>query len=311
MWAGPRHYYSLVDVRILLAFAATWLLWGSTYLFLAVAVRELPPFLLSGTRNFTAGVLLFGWYRLRGAAAPTALQWRNAVIVGVLLLGVGNGAVTWSGKREPSGVVALVVSLVPLWLLVFGWIGHKGVKPAALEVIGVLLGLAGVAMLVRPHTDAAGTITAGVSLLGLSVLLMSTLSWSGGSLFARQLPPMPEPMLGSGMEMMAGGTALLLLSLLTGDWTALDASTLTWKGIGSLLYLIVFGSIVGFTAYKYLLARVPPALVGTYAFVNPVVAVALGWAVLGEPLTWPIVLAMVTIVSAVAMISLRPYLSRR
>ncbi|MFN0100340.1 MAG: EamA family transporter [Gemmatimonadaceae bacterium] len=300
-----------MDVRILLAFAATWLVWGSTYLFLALVVRELPPFLVSGTRNLTAGVLMFGWLRLRGAAAPTALQWRNAVIVGVLLLGVGNGAVTWSAQREPSGVVALVVSLVPLWLLVFGWLGKKGVKPATLEVVGVLLGVVGIAMLAMPHTDAAGTATTGVSLLGLSVLLMSTLSWSGGSLFARQLPPMPEPMLGSGMEMMAGGTALLLLSMLTNEWASVDVARITWKGIGSLLYLIAFGSIMGFTAYKYLLARVRPALVGTYAFVNPVVAVALGWAVLGEALTWPVAIAMVTIVTAVAMISLRPYLSRR
>lgn len=311
MWAGTPHYYSGVDARILLAFAATWLIWGSTYLFIALAVHELPPFLVSGSRNFTAGLLLFGWLRLRGAAAPTALQWRNAIIVGVMLLGAGNGAVTWSEKSEPSGVVALLVSLVPLWLLVFGWIGKKGVKPAALEVVGVLLGLVGIAMLVMPHTDAAGTTTAGVSLLGLSVLLMSTLSWSGGSLFARQLPPMPEPMLGSGMEMMAGGAALLLLSLLTNEWASVDAAKITWKGIGSLIYLIVFGSIIGFTAYKYLLARVRPALVGTYAFVNPVVAVALGWAFLGEALTWPVLIAMVTIVSAVAMISLRPYFSRR
>ncbi len=311
MAAGTPHYYSHVDPRIVLAFAATWLIWGSTYLFIALAVHELPPFLVAGTRNLIAGLLLFGWLRVKGAAAPTRTQWRNAVIVGVLLLGCGNGAVTWSERSEPSGVVALLVSLVPLWLIVFGWMGAKGVRPAALEVAGVVLGLVGVVLLVAPHTDAAGTTTSGVSLLGLGVLLLSTLSWSGGSLYARQLAPMPQPMVGTGMEMMAGGAALLAVSALSGEWQTVDVARITWTGIGSIVYLIVAGSIVGFTAYKWLLTRVRPALVGTYAFVNPVVAVALGWLFLNEALSAQLIVAMLTIVSAVAMISLRPYLSRR
>lgn len=296
-----------MSLRIILAFAATWLIWGSTYLAIAFAVAELPPFLVSGLRNLTAGVLLYAWMRLRGAARPTLAQWRTALIVGVLLLGVGNGAVTWSERGEPSGAVSLVVSLVPLWLLVFGWAGRRGVRPAALEVVGVTIGLAGVLLLVVPSGGQGGS----VSPFGLLVLLASTLAWSGGSLYARTLPPLPVPLVGTGMEMLCGGGALLLLSGLTGEWGRVDFGAITLRGALSLAYLIVFGSIIGFSAYKWLLTRVRPALVGTYAFVNPVVAVLLGWTFAGEALTGRLVIAMLLIVSAVAMISLRPYLSRR
>ena len=296
-----------MSLRIILAFAATWLIWGSTYLAIAFAVAELPPFLVSGLRNVTAGVLLYAWMRLRGAARPTLAQWRTALIVGVLLLGVGNGAVTWSERGEPSGAVSLVVSLVPLWLLVFGWAGRRGVRPAELEVVGVTIGLAGVLLLVVPSGGQGGS----VSPFGLLVLLASTLAWSGGSLYARTLPPLPVPLVGTGMEMLCGGGALLLLSGLTGEWGRVDFGAITLRGALSLAYLIVFGSIIGFSAYKWLLTRVRPALVGTYAFVNPVVAVLLGWTFAGEALTGRLVIAMLLIVSAVAMISLRPYLSRR
>ena len=296
-----------MSLRIILAFAATWLIWGSTYLAIAFAVAELPPFLVSGLRNLTAGVLLYAWMRLRGAARPTLAQWRTALIVGVLLLGVGNGAVTWSERGEPSGAVSLVVSLVPLWLLVFGWAGRRGVRPAELEVVGVTIGLAGVLLLVVPSGGQGGS----VSPFGLLVLLASTLAWSGGSLYARTLPPLPVPLVGTGMEMLCGGGALLLLSGLTGEWGRVDFGAITLRGALSLAYLIVFGSIIGFSAYKWLLTRVRPALVGTYAFVNPVVAVLLGWTFAGEALTGRLVIAMLLIVSAVAMISLRPYLSRR
>lgn len=292
---------------VLLAFAATWLIWGSTYLGIAFAVAELPPFIVAGVRNLVAGLLLYAWLRWRGAERPTAAHWRRSLIIGLLLLGVGNGAVTWSEQAEPSGVVALVVSLVPLWLMVFGWIGREGVRPAVLEVLGIALGLAGVLLLVAPWGERGGAL----SLVGLLVLLASTLAWSGGSLYSRQLPPLPRPLLGSGMDMICGGAALLLVGLLTGEWQRAEFGAMTLRGALSMLYLIGFGSIIGFSAYKWLLTQVRPALAGTYAFVNPVVAVLLGWLFAGETLSPRLFLAMLMIVSAVAMITLRPYLSRR
>jgi drug/metabolite transporter (DMT)-like permease len=286
--------------------SATWFIWGSTYLGVAIAVRDLPPFLTSGLRNVLAGTMMYGFLRLRGAKRPTGAQWRTAFIVGVCLLALGNGAVTWAAQREPSGVIALVVSLVPLWLMVFGWIGARGVRPAGVEIVGIALGLLGIALLVIPH-EGGGNMSA----LGLIVLLISTLAWAGGSIYARTLAPLPVPLLGTGMEMLTGGSLMLLVSGLSGEWGRVTSASFTTSAVLALAGLVLFGSVLGFSAYKWLLANVRPALAGTYAFVNPVVAMLLGWAFAGEALTGRLVLAMTLIVGAVAMISLRPYLSER
>ena len=295
-----------MSLRIILAIAATWFIWGSTYLGVVIAVRDLPPFLTSGLRNLLAGTLIYGYLRLRGAQRPSREQWRTALIVGVSLLALGNGAVTWAAQREPSGVIALVVSLVPLWLMVFGWMGARGVRPAGIEVAGIALGLSGIALLVVPHEGGGN-----VSGLGLVVLLLSTLAWAGGSMYARTLAPLPVPLLGTGMEMLLGGGTMMLVSGLTGEWGRVTAASFTTSAVLSLAGLVLFGSVLGFSAYKWLLANVRPALAGTYAFVNPVVAMLLGWTFAGEALTGRLVLAMALIVGAVATISLRPYLSKR
>lgn len=300
-------YLPAVQLRIVLAFAATWLIWGSTYLAVAFVVRDIPPFLVAGIRNVAAGVALYAWMRTHGASRPTGRQWADAVIVGVLLLGLGNGAVTWAAGREPSGVVALMVSLVPLWMMVFGWVGRRGVRPSLIEVAGVAIGLGGIALLVLTDSSAGGS----VSLLGATVLIGSTIAWSVGSMYSRQLQPMAVPLLGTGMEMLSGGLALLMVSAASGEWGRTDFSDLSTRGAVSLAYLIIFGSIVGFSAYKWLLGRVRPALAGTYAFVNPLVAVLLGTLFAGEAFTPRLAVAMLLIVGAVAMISLRPYFSRR
>lgn len=295
-----------MSLRTILAIAATWFIWGSTYLGVVIAVRDLPPFLTSGLRNLLAGTLIYGYLRLRGAQRPSREQWRTALIVGVSLLALGNGAVTWAAQREPSGVIALVVSLVPLWLMVFGWMGARGVRPAGIEVAGIALGLSGIALLVVPHEGGGN-----VSGLGLVVLLLSTLAWAGGSMYARTLAPLPVPLLGTGMEMLLGGGTMMLVSGLTGEWGRVTAASFTTSAVLSLAGLVLFGSVLGFSAYKWLLANVRPALAGTYAFVNPVVAMLLGWTFAGEALTGRLVLAMALIVGAVATISLRPYLSKR
>ncbi len=296
-----------MQLRIILAFAATWLVWGSTYLAIAFAVRDIPPLMVAATRNIVAGVLLYAWTRSRGAAFPARRQWRETALVGLLLLGLGNGAVTWAAQSEPTGVIALIVALVPVWLLVFGWLGHRGVRPSLVEVLGVLLGLSGIALLVSTDAAAGGSVT----FVGFVVLLLSTLAWSAGSLYARQLESHPVPLLGTGMEMMIGGLALLIASGVSGEFSQFSLQDVTLRSALSLLYLISFGSVIGFSAYKWLLGKVRPALAGTYAFVNPVVAVLLGWAFAGEAITARLAMAMGLIVSAVAIISLRPYFRRQ
>jgi drug/metabolite transporter (DMT)-like permease len=295
-----------VRLRILIAFAAIYLIWGSTYLAIAFAVAELPPFLMAAARNIAAGGILYIWLRSRGAPRPDWDRWRESILVGVVLLAIANGAVSWSGRREPSGVIALVVSLVPLWLLVLEGIARRGARPSYVDLAGVVLGLVGILLLVAPWGGEVGAVTA----LGLVVLLISTFAWAYGSLYSRSLPARPAPFLGTAMEMIAGGSALLILSGLSGEWSVVDLSRVTPRGAIAFAYLVIFGSIVGFSAYKWLLTKVRPALVGTYAFVNPVVAVALGAMFAGEALSPRIIGAMLLIVAAVAMISLRPYLRR-
>ena len=288
--------------RFLLAFAAVYLIWGSTYLAIRFAIETVPPFLVGGFRFVIAGALMYAFLRMRGVARPTGLQWRSAWIIGPLLLTGGNGGIVWSEQYVPSGVVALMVACVPLWMLLLAWLRGGG-RPTVREWLGVAMGLAGVSLLVQfGATQDSGS----VSPLGALVMLCSTLSWSIGSLIARDAPLPDSPLLASAMEMLAGGAVMLIIAGVRGEFTLLAASTVSMRSALSILYLAGFGSIVAFSAYKWLLSRVAPAVVGTYAFVNPVVAVGLGWMFASEALTRRTLLAMVVIVGAVVMISLKP-----
>ncbi|MEK6612713.1 MAG: drug/metabolite exporter YedA [Gemmatimonadota bacterium] len=296
------HAAAPARAKLLLAFAAVYLIWGSTYLAIRFAIETVPPFLVGGFRFIIAGSLMYAWLRMRGVARPTGTQWRSAFIIGPLLLTGGNGGIVWSEQFVPSGVVALMVACVPLWMLLLAWL-RGGLPPSAREWLGVAMGLFGVSMLV----SLGGAQSVGsVSPLAALVMLCSTLSWSVGSMFAREAPLPSSPLLGSAMEMLVGGAGMLLIALSRGEFALLAASTVSTRSALSIVYLAGFGSIVAFSAYKWLLSRVAPAVVGTYAFVNPVVAVALGWAFASEPLSARTLLAMVVIVGAVVMISFKP-----
>ena len=296
------HAAAPARAKLLLAFAAVYLIWGSTYLAIRFAIETVPPFLVGGFRFIIAGSLMYAWLRMRGVARPTGTQWRSAFIIGPLLLTGGNGGIVWSEQFVPSGVVALMVACVPLWMLLLAWL-RGGLPPSAREWLGVAMGLFGVSMLV----SLGGAQSVGsVSPLAALVMLCSTLSWSVGSMFAREAPLPSSPLLGTAMEMLAGGAGMLLIALSRGEFTLLAVSSVSMRSALSIVYLAGFGSIVAFSAYKWLLSRVAPAVVGTYAFVNPVVAVALGWAFASEPLSARTLLAMVVIVGAVVMISFKP-----
>lgn len=288
--------------KLFLAFAAVYLIWGSTYLAIRFAIETVPPFLVGGTRFLLAGTLMYAFLRARGASRPTGVQWRSAFIIGPLLITGGNGGVVWSEQTVPSGVVALMVACVPLWMLLLGWLRGGG-RPSFREWLGVAMGLVGVSMLVSlGGVQVAG----GVSPLGALVMLLSTLSWSVGSMFAREAPLPASPLLGTAMEMLTGGACMVLIALMRGEFALFSVGSISWRSGASILYLVVFGSILAFSAYKWLLSRASPAVVGTYAFVNPVVAVALGWAFAAEAITARTLLAMVVIVGAVVMISVKP-----
>ena len=286
-------------LRLLLAFAAVYLVWGSTYLAIRIAIETTPPFLMAAARFLVAGGLLYGWARLRGAPRPTGPEWRAAAIAGVLLLAGGNGGVVWAEQTVPSGLTALIVGAEPLWVVILDWLRPGGRRPALVTGLGLATGFVGVALLVAPQRGGA----ASVNPAGAIVLTVAIISWAVGSIYSRTAPAPASPLLGTGQKMLAGGAALAVLSLVAGEPSRLDLAGVSARSALALAYLIVVGAIVGFTAYLWLLRNTTLAKASTYAYVNPVVAVFLGWLILGEPLTARIMLAAGVIVTGVFLIS--------
>ncbi len=288
-------------LQIAAAFAAIYLIWGSTYLFIRFAVETLPPYTMAGTRFFVSGVILYIFSRLRGATPPLRIHWRSTAIVGALLLFGGNGSVSVAEQLVPSGLAALLVSMVPLWMVLLDWLRRGGVRPSRGVVIGLALGFIGLILLVRPGQSADQN---QINLVGVAILIFATISWATGSIYSRHAPMPSSPLLTTGMEMLCGGALLFFASVVTGEWTRINLAAVSARSLFSLGYLILFGSFLAFTAYVYLLKVSTPARVSTYAFVNPVVAVFLGWALGGEPLSLTTVFAAAIIVAGVAVITL-------
>jgi drug/metabolite transporter (DMT)-like permease len=289
-------------MKIIFAFASVYLIWGSTYLAIRFAVETMPPFLMAGLRFVIAGAAMYLWLRLRGEARPTNLvHWRSAAIVGGLLLLGGNGGVVWAEQTVPSGLTALLIATVPMWMVLIDWVRPKGVRPTRSVVAGLILGFFGLIILIGPQDLAHGQ----VSLIGALVLVSASLLWAIGSIYSRHAPLPASPLLGTAMEMLAGGILLLVAGVLTGEWARWDWEHISFNSWVSFIYLILFGSLIGFTAYIWLLRVTTPARAGTYAFVNPVVAVFLGWALASEPITLQTLLAAAIIITGVAVIITR------
>ena len=286
--------------RLVLAFAATYLIWGSTYLAIRYAIDTLPPFLMAGARFLVAGTLLFAWARLRGAERPSARHWRSTAIVGGFLLLGGNAGVVWAEQRVASGLAALLVATVPLWMVVLDKLRPGGRNPTGRVLLGVALGLSGVALLVGPGEFAGAK---GIDPAGAIALILASLAWAMGSIYAKGAALPRSPLLATGMEMLCGGALLLVAGSVAGEWARLDLAQVTPRSWLALVYLVTFGSLIGFTAYIHVLGRVSPAMATTYAFVNPVVAVFLGWAFAGEPVSARTLLAAAVIVAAVVVIT--------
>jgi drug/metabolite transporter (DMT)-like permease len=282
------------------AFISVYIIWGSTYLAIKFAIDTVPPFLMAGARFLAAGLILYAFARARGAARPTAINWRAAAVVGGLLLLTGNGLVSWGEQAVPSGLAALLISTVPLWMALIEWRLPGGTWPTLPVMLGILLGLGGVALLFGPGSFAGGK---GVSLLAAAIIVLASMSWAAGSLYSRRAPLAASAPLSNGMEMVAGGALLLVLGLVTGEGGQLHLDHISLRSALALLYLIVFGSIVAFSAYIYMLKTASVARVSTYAYVNPVVAVLLGVAFNGEQLTPLTLIAAAVIVAAVVVIT--------
>jgi len=287
--------------RVVLAFAAIYVLWGSTYLAIRFAVQTMPPFLMAGTRHLTAGLILYLWNRrarARDASKPRARDWGVAAVIGGLMLLGGNGLVSWAEQRVPSGLAALIVASVPLWIAILEALQQRR-APRPAVIAGLLLGLAGLAVLVVPGRFGGN---GHVDPLGAAALLLASLSWASGSLYSRVAKLPVATFVAIAMEMIAGGVILGTVGLASGEGARLHLAAVSGRSLLALGYLVVFGSLVGFSAYMWLLTVTTPARVSTYAYVNPVVAVLLGWAIAGEAVTLRSGLAAAGIVAAVAII---------
>ena len=292
----------LPRARLVLAFLAVYVVWGSTYLFIRFAVETLPPFLMAGVRFAVAGAILYLWANIRGAPTPTRAELRGAAIAGLFLLLGGNGAVVWAEQRVPSGITALLVATVPVWMVLLDWLRPGGVRPRAGVFVGLALGLVGLGLLVG--RGALGADGQGADMAGAAVLVVGSILWASGSLYVRHSHHPSSAIMTNAVQMLAGGGALVIAGLAAGELGRFDLAAASTRSLLSLLYLIVAGSLIGFTAYTYLLQVTTPAKVSTYAYVNPVVAVLLGWAFAGEAITARTLVAAAVILAGVAIITM-------
>ena len=286
--------------RLAAAFAAIYLIWGSTYLGIRFAVETLPPFLMGGARFLLAGGLLYLGLRWRGLERPARSHWHNAMVVGALLLGVGNGAVNWAEQRIPSGLTALLIAITPMWFALLDWARPGGQRPSLRVTSGIVIGFLGVSLLVgsreilrRQALDPAG----------VAAVLGASLAWAAGSLYARHTPKPASPLMAVALQMLAGGGILLTTGLLMGEVGRLHPTAISIRSVMAFSYLVVFGSLIAFTAYSWLLKTSTPARISTYAYVNPVIAVLLGWLLGGEELTMRTLWAAAVIVLGVVVIT--------
>ncbi|HVX94958.1 MAG TPA: EamA family transporter [Polyangia bacterium] len=293
---SPNHRALMV-----LAFAAVYLIWGSTYLAIRVGVRSIPPFLMAGCRFVGAGSLLYALLRARGTPAPSRGEWARAALAGLLMLTTGNGLVSWAERQVPSNVAALIVAAVPLYMALLDWARPGGRPPARRVMIGIGIGAAGMVLLVSGGHDSSRE----VSVVGMGAILVSGLAWSAGSLYARYGRMHAHPVMAAAQQMLAGGAAMLAIAALRGEPAAVARAGVTRESALALGYLMVFGSMVAFSAFGWLVKATTPTRISTVAYVNPVVAVILGWAILDERLGPRAIAGATLILVAVLAMTLR------
>jgi drug/metabolite transporter (DMT)-like permease len=283
---------------VILAFATIYIIWGSSYLSISFAVQTLPPFVMSAARFLLAGILMLAWTLGRGAARPTAKQWRGAFIAGGLLFVLNNGMIVLAEHNGlPSGIAALLIATTPMWMVLLNWLRPGGERPGGNVFAGLALGMVGIVLLVNPGS------ADGVDIVGALMIIVAALCWSIGSLYARGGTLPANTALSTGMQLFAGGLMQVVLAVATGELAQFDPSQVSALSLGAMVYLAIVSSIIAFTAFSWLMRVTSPARVSTYAYVNPVVAVFLGWALNGETIQPMTILAAAVILFAVALIT--------
>jgi drug/metabolite transporter (DMT)-like permease len=288
---------------LIAAFAAVYLIWGSTYLAIKYAIETIPTFIMAGTRFIVAGGVLYLAARMMpGYERPKAIHWRTSFIVGTLLLGFGNGFVVLAEHYVSSSMTALLIASNPFWMVTIGWLFMRRGRPNLKVALGLLVGFFGVTMLILGGGDSGGSAEGG-QLLGIILVMIATIGWAFGSLYGGVAPTPKSNVLASGMQMLAGGTVLALASLISGEWQTFDYRAVSGVSWVALVYLTFIGALVAYSAYSYLLQNASPSMLSTYAYVNPVVAVLLGWAIAGESMTGQMLLGAAIIVGSIVLIT--------
>ena len=284
-----------------LALLSLYIIWGSTYLAIFFVVETIPPFISAGLRFLISGLVLFIWRKLAGDPPPTRNQWRSAAVVGLLLLVGGNGLLSWSEQRIPSGIAALLIGTVPLWLVLIEAARPGGTKPNWQAITGLIIGFAGIVLLIGPFNNA--DFNQNYDVIGIAVCILAAFLWSFGSIYSRGADLPHSALMTTGLEMLAGSAGLFIVATLTGEWQKFSIEAISSNSLYGLIYLITIGSLIGFVSYAWLLKNAPVSLVATYAYVNPLVAILLGSALAQEPLNLRILTAAGVIVGSVVLIN--------
>jgi drug/metabolite transporter (DMT)-like permease len=294
---GPAGPYR---TKLILNLLSVYTLWGSTYLFIHFMTENMPPLYMAGCRLLTAGLILYLYARLTGHARPSRQEWLSAGLIGVLLLSIANGGMTVALQYVPTGIAALLAGMLPLFIVMLNWLTFSKVKPTRLALAGLAIGLVGIALLVKPGGYGSTSTESGI---GIAIIMIGNLSWATGTLLSGRMK-LPAQIISSAVQMLVGGGVLLMVSMLLEPVSLFSISYASTKAIGALVYLIIFGSLIGFSSFAWLARNAPPQLLSTYAYVNPVVAVLLGWAFAGEALSSQSLVSALIIIAGVILISL-------
>ncbi len=289
------------QTSVISALLAVYVFWGGTYLAMKIGIETIPPFILGGTRFLTAGLIVYIWGICKGQKRPEKSHWLYASLLGIFMLFIAQGGIIWAQQFVPSGIAAIIFATVPLWMTLISWVFQGGHRPNKFVTFGLILGFFGIVLQVKGSL--LGVVLNQGHWMGYIVLIVAAVSWAWGSIYSRVFRLPESPLMSIALQMLTGGTFFIVVSLLTGEWKQFQILSVSLASLLSLGYLILFGSIIGFSAYIWLLKVADTTMVSTYAYVNPVVAVFLGYTLAGEPLTFNDAVVAVLILTSVVIIS--------
>jgi drug/metabolite transporter (DMT)-like permease len=300
------------NIKITLAFAVIYIVWGTTFLAIRFALETIPPFMMAGLRFTVAGVLLFAWVYFRNPVKIKLRHLKLPAITGLLMIFIGHGSLAWAEQFISSGFAALLCSVIPVWMVVLSWVQSRTNKPDKLTVAGIILGITGVALLTVTGNQfsISTTIGSGMIIFNILQLLLSGIIWSYASIKSREFSKELPLLYSVSVQILSGGTALLLLGIFRGEAAELSATSISFISIASMVYLVLFGTIVAYSSYVWLLKASTPAKVGTYAFFNPLIAVFLGWLIIDEPVTTVMIIGAAGILVSVLLIN-KPFQNKK